>query len=258
MKLTHRVAYLAPDASSSDTSRNIKVNLLIEGALPFISASQSAYGNTADQTDPANIVYMRAFGDLYIGDPTDQDFKNHLVDPDNTDRYTPIAIVTAAGTGYNYYIYHDDKFKDILLFPNLRHIGDDPVSEEYLKNQVLNISAYRVGAYLGENSNGLVTAPDVPIDSIPKPQKYAKSKLHIFPLITKSGTSLYNNFGIEVRKGYLESMNMSTSVLNSLGDSQSLFGDKVPAMRLIDVGVNQSRIVKIGRQDLSDILIPIP
>lgn len=259
MDILTRNALLAPTADSTDTSRMISVTFNVVGLLPLISMAQHMITSGEDETDPKKIEYDRSISSDFIGEPEAADFYNHPIDPDMAGRYTPIAFISSNKASNLFYLYHDEKYGDLLLFPSLRSIGDTDVSRSYLRSTTQQITAYRVGSTSRDgNLTGFVRPPNAQIARMPKPTSIAPSKVHYIPTFLTGQQPLYEVSGIKFPNGYLESSRMPVNALTSIGSSSDVFGGNVYIHRLIDTGFNHSRLVPAGSQDVADILIPMP
>lgn len=245
---------IVPTIGSTDTSRNLKVSLDIQGSLPFVSNVQHLIGTDAEGTDSATITYDNNVNTSRLGELDDGEVKNALFDKENPDRFTYFGYLASTGRGTGHLV-HDDIHKLIYLIPNLRTFGDVG-----LQGRDINVHIWVVG---GDCSDVMYTSTsgDAFVKEkchiIPKPTKKANVSVHSF-LTTENDTANNNNYGISLNKGYLESDVMGLIDFGGLGDSDSLFGVKVPVYQRIEYGFKRYAYIYNGVQNVNDLLVPLP
>ena len=260
MNKIKRKFILALAADDLDVSRNIAVVLDIVGTLPLISMAQHSSGSASDDTMPEEITYDRSLLEVYINTPLESEMLNHPVDPDLSDRFTPITIIASAGTGFNYYLYHDSKYNDMIMLPNLRHIGDAGDSVNYFKNAAFNLTGHRVGTPITPSAKTTLTYPaGESLHNIPIPVSLIDNKIHQISLFNKLRTPIFDGVMLTSDRALMTSTALGSFSFVSLGGSSRLFDANVNINRVIECGYNQMMLRKVPLAvNVNDIMIPLP
>jgi len=267
MTLHNRTAEVAYDGTDL-TPRGMKVNIDLKLTLPLISMSQSMGVGTS--TDDKNVVddiyYNRAIERVDQGTPTLADFKGYLIDTvyknkTGEDRYLGVAIVSAIGAHSVGYIFYDKKYQDLILIPELRSFGDTETSKEFMKGYTLNIEGYKIGLNGSRFLETFVAAPSPQKLALPEVTTQIHTVVHkMLTYNTRDGgTQLFDNYGVTLNQGYLESKAAPMMDFVSLGSAATVFGDNpVPTYRMINTSMRNSGLAYVGMQKPDDILIPLP
>jgi len=258
-KFNLRSALLGVSNSDKNTDRNISVTIAIQRCVPVISQSQHSTGNDEDATEAEDIKYDLARARVYVGQTEDDDILNVLVDPDDTDRYVAMGIIVQVGTGNSYVVYYDNEYGDMFYVPNLRLIGDTSVSLDYMVNRHINVEGIAVGGYRGNvPGSDAYVCRYTEVVKMPKPKDtLLKTASHLLPVQANKGADIYGITSFMLDVGFAESHNVQLGSFASLGTNTTILEGKVPTHRLINVGGMQYRLVYVGLQNVSDMLIPI-
>lgn len=256
--LVKRVAKVAIDAIKHTTQeeidnslrRNITIEINIASTRPIVSIPQTLHGVTTEGTDPADISYESALATRLTTVPTLSDFKNSLFDID--DRFTPISIIETVGDKRVFYLYHDNKYKDLLLLPSLRFIGDTTNNVNALSDTTIKVDGFRIGVPV--TPVALTSKADIQLHDLPQPLELRSSRTSILPLHSHFSDS---NFGT-LSVGNVRSEKLRTMTGVSLGTSTGLFEDMIISkviQSLTGIGTLKNTTRKI---EVNDILILLP
>lgn len=255
-----RTAMLVPDATSTDDSRNIKVRINIQNALPFISASQvNGTGKVVVENSTIDTIeYNKAVVSLAVRGVAKADFINAPYDPEMPDRFTPFSILGSIGTNGEFFMYHDKKFGDYILLPNMRAFGDTDKTKDFMNHTVTDITGFVVGS----QSRGELITPILSVDNypnLPAPTTLLDSKTHKFAYPSGDVISHFGAYGFTLSdEAYFETTSMSLTDFASLGSSDTFAPDGLPIYRAIDFESNRTKYVYVGVQKVDDVLIPLP
>jgi len=241
--------------ADKDISRNIKLNIELQGSLPFISLSQSTGpGLTTDDIPDAGANYNCAIAKFDI---TKNPPKNILVDVDDADRFKFIAVLASYFQSIVMDVYYDSKYKRMFCIPSLVDMGDTALTEDFMRNQIVTIYGYGLGVSGGVEINDKCIAPYNYCALSSEPNE-VDTILRTLRIPGKTG-GYANNQGIALGGGdiYLEGSKVLPSEFVSIGSTATL-GTKVPAYRYIRVAINAMHVYYVGEVDLDDVLIVMP
>jgi len=247
-----RLVHVVDDVTSTDVSLGLRVNLKIVGSLPFVSAVQKLSGVDDELTDSAEIIYDKSVMTTRLGTPDDMEFKNALFDVEMEDRFIHFAFASSTATRFNAYLIYDKKFKDILMIPNLRTLGDGK-----LKGRMIDVECWLVGASTEERKVSHLFSKDSVKFNLPEPLASAYSSIHTM-LVADESVHINNNYGYELDVGYAESNRLGLRDYAGLGESAALFGEKIPVYQMVETSLRGVEYVYCGMQEVNDVLIPLP
>ena len=256
--LKERTAFLGKSTGDKDISKGMKVTIELTSRLPFIHMSQLA--GTGDNEVVANTVaaiqYNKSFSNAEISIDPAVKLKNVLVDEDNPDRYTTIAVLGSLITQNECMLVHDVTFGDLLLIPTMNHLGDSPATEDMFSANELFIDGYQVGGTVGSFTDSMTQSLKENL-GLAVPAVITDTKAHMFSIVGFRGMGgSVNNNGQMFGDKYIESRDGSVMQMTSLG-STDLFGEELTAAILANVSPTASALFPSRKSQLDDILIPI-
>jgi len=251
-RIKDRLVHVVEDATSTDVSLDLRVRLKITGSLPFVSAVQKLSGVDDELIDSSEIIYDKSVKTSRLGIPDDAEFKNALFDVEMEDRFVHFAFVGSTATRFNAYLIYDKKFKDILMVPNLRTLGDG-----MLKGRLVDVECWLVGASTEERKVSHLFSKDSVKFNLPEPLASAYCSVHAM-LVADESAHINNNYGYDLDVGYGESNRLGLRDYAGLGGSAALFGEKIPVYQMVETSLRGVEYVYCGMQEINDVLIPLP
>jgi len=253
-----RVFSVVPDGDSTDVSRNITVVATVYARIPFVSMSQTdgigeneVENTTAEATD-----YNRSIASVVYPVPAPGELHNAPFDEDFPDRFTLVGYVADVTQYSDSYLFHDAKHKDLILLPSLDSLGaGDDI--DICKNMVIRLNIHAVGVSMSGELETPFAPPNSKGVNVSSVTPQANTKSHA--ITTYNGTNnAFDNFGRSIGDNYLESRAVGIQNFMSLGNSNALFGVKVPTYRAITYMVNKVKYIYVGHRDIADVLIALP
>lgn len=248
----NRLVNIVPVPGSTDVSLNLRVDIKIIGSLPIVSMSQKLQGVAVEDIDSSIIEYDKSVNTGRLGVASDDEFKNALFDVAYVDRFVHMAFASSVASKYNAYLVYDKKYKDVLLVPNLRSLGDG-----VMRGFTVDIEAWVIGVGMEPEFDSHLLPVDTTSVNISEPLNKPYSTVHSM-LLSDTSKHTNNNYGYELDNGYGESDKLGIRDFIGLGDSLSLFGAKVPTYRMVEHSLKRVSYIYVGMQDVNDVLIPMP
>lgn len=258
MKYNERIAKLGVSGTNPDISRDITVELFVEGTFPIIAMSQTdgAGPVTTESSVIDSVEYNRAVAStLTETDPAS--VYNVLVDPDDPARYLLMGKVNMILTKDAYVLYYDKKYKDILLVPDMTSVGNG-VRENASSSQQLIYSIYSVGYsdQYHDKPTDVAVMTETTYPRLPEPTPILKTKTHVMS-IGRTTSGPHNNFGVMMGNVYAESGVHGHTNAISIGSTATLFGGPINVGLPIRKFSSEVKLLP-AHTDAEDLLIVLP